>query len=125
MAIYDNVPYWEEYRNNYIGKFLKEFESHLNLSDKTITNIIDECSNIEYKEMQAVLRRYCNSQQPMDKLRTRFKSYAYKQRNNLSSISISKETKAGLDKLIKAHGFADYSDIIVHIVKRHDFEIDN
>jgi flagellar biosynthesis component FlhA len=122
MAKYDNSAHWEEYRKNHLFLFLKEFESEFNLKDKTIDTLIDECLVVDYKEMQSIIRRVSDTRVPLTKLRTRFRSYAYKHRNNLSSISITSEVKGLLDEKIKELSFSDYSDLIKLMLNKHHWQ---
>ena len=117
MAKYDNSQFWTEYRDAHIETFLLEFKDLFETKERTMEELTQECRVADYKEIQSIFRRYLKEKEPLNKLRSRFRTYAYKQRNQLSSISISMTTKEKMDSLIGEHGYADYSDLIEQLMK--------
>jgi hypothetical protein len=87
----------------------------LQLGATEVADFYEECKDLTYPDMQSAVAAKSTNYLPLEKLRTRFRSYAYKARNNLSSISIRMTTKQKLDKLIEEDGFADYSDVIEYL----------
>lgn len=118
MSKYDNSQVWEAYRDKYLLAFLREFSTELQLGATEVVDFYEECKYLTYPDMQSAVTAKSTNYLPLEKLRTRFRSYAYKARNNLSSISIRMTTKQKLDKLIEEDGFADYSDVIEYLYSR-------
>ena len=121
MSKYDNSQVWEAYRNKFLLAFIKEFSTELQLGATGVVDFYEVCKSLSYEDMQSEVTRNSVNYVPLEKLRTRFRTYAYKSRRNLSSISISRSTKEKLDKLIEKDGFADhdYSDVIEHLCRSY------
>ena len=117
MAKYDNSVYWEEYRDRFLLSYLREFSTQLNLETTEINDLFDECKGMSYKDIQSVVRDRALNHEPLLKLRTRFRTYSYKMRNNLSSISVTRDAKKLLDTMISEQGFNDSSDAITHLYR--------
>jgi len=121
MAKYDNSGHWEAYRDRSMLAFLREFSSELNLDDAEISEFYETCLAATYEETQALIGERAKNYVPLEKLRTRFRTYAYKMRKDLSSISISNKAKDKLDEVVAKHGFSDYSDAIIFQCQHTDF----
>jgi hypothetical protein len=126
MALYDNSEYWSSYRDSVLLKYLLEFKDQFNLDEDRANEIFAELSDLDFKETVALLRELSGDDSPIVKLRTRFRSYAYKQRNGLVNLSISCALKSKLDHIMKTCGFSDYNDLIESLLsdeKERDLEL--
>jgi hypothetical protein len=112
MALYDNSEYWSSYKDSMLLKYLLEFKEQFNLDENEAKELFTQLGDLDFKRTVALLKGLANEDGPIVKLRTRFRSYAYKQRNGLINLSISYSLKSKLDYIIENCGFADYNDLI-------------
>ena len=84
---------------------------------KDIDHIANSMSTLPYEKAVELLNSRCKNKETIDTLRGRFRSYAYKQRKRLVSISISADVKSKLDDIGKKAGTSSSSDTINYLIQ--------
>ena len=118
--MYDNSEAWERYKKSSLRKFIHEFRTFLKEQDEVL--VFDEVKNLEFKSAVNYLKTQFCSEEPIRKLRSRFRTFAYKQRKSIINISVSAETKSKLDYILKKCSYADHSDLLESILNLSETE---
>lgn len=112
----DNNEPWKQYSRKLLVRFLNEFQN--DFKKKEDIDYIANCmSNLPYEKAVELLNSRCKNKETVDTLRGRFRSYAYKQRKRLVSISISADVKGKLDDIGKKAGTSSSSDTINYLIQ--------
>jgi hypothetical protein len=124
MAKYDNTTQWNEYSKLHLNKFIDEFRQKLNPSKASIRKLKSVLERSNFKEACAWIEINQTDPEPLYKLRSRFRTYAYKKRNHLTNVTISTDVKEKLDRVMSKLGYVDYSDVIDNLLRTNrDYEI--
>ena len=117
----DNNEPWKQYSRKLLVRFLNEFQSNLKTNENVI-NIANSMSDLSYEKAMNLLYSRCRDKETVETLRGRFRSYAYKKRKRLASISISIDVKNKLDDIGSKAGTSSASDTINYLIQQAALE---